>query len=100
MSEAVSDPTSVDLVYGDRMRYERNGEMDWPRLLADRSNTYTGGLRGVMSSDEGFDVLYGREPFFTCVSVSADLRQAHLHEANCVPSGRIVRMSDTSLSCD
>ena len=50
--------SQIELELWDRIRYEADGQMDWPSLLNDRHRTYSERLYGVTQRGDDFLVLY------------------------------------------
>jgi hypothetical protein len=96
----VADRSSIDLGMWDKLNFERDGIMDWAKLLADRHGRFSDRLYGVMANgSDQYLVAYKGDDSFSCVSVSSDMRMIHLIEAPCVPSGSIMKLVDHSLRC-
>lgn len=93
------EPSAIDLELWDRMEYERDGTVDWPRLMRDRQGQFSGKLYGAGRRDEGYLVFYQIEGNFSCVTVSTDFSSADLREANCRRQPPIIRLSEHDLSC-
>lgn len=93
------DPSTIDLELWDRMEYERDGTIDWPRLMRDRQGQFSGKLYGAGRRDDGYLVFYQIEGNFSCVTVSTDFAGADLREANCRVRPPITRLSERDLNC-
>jgi hypothetical protein len=100
LDSPVSDPTTIELGLWDRLTFEKGGVMDWQQLLANRRGRYSHRLYGVESLEAGnFLVVYQIADTFSCVSVLKETLRAHLNEAPCRPSNKVMRVKEESLSC-
>jgi hypothetical protein len=93
------EPSTIDLELWDRMEYERDGAIDWPRLMRDRQGQFSGKLYGAGRRNDGYLVFYQTAGNFSCVTVSTDFSNTDLREANCRLRPPITRISERNLSC-
>lgn len=99
LNDPVSDVDRLDLQTWDRLRFERDGTMDWSALLAQRQGIYTDRIYGVMREADNFVVLYKIDANYTCLDISADLASVYMHEAACTPTRPVTRVMPRQLEC-
>lgn len=98
--DRTADKSKIVLELWDRLKYEKDGVMDWDALFADRRGSYSGRLFGVMSQDGDYLVVYRFAESFACVRVSNDMRSVFKNEANCKPDqSSVARLDERSLNC-
>lgn len=94
------DTSGIELEMWDKVKYEKNGHMDWASLLSDRQDKFSRKLHAVKQDNEDFLVIYRNDQSFSCVRVSADFRSIHLHEANCAPVAPVASVREDAVKCD
>lgn len=97
---ASTDRSKLTLEIWDRLKYGKNGAIDWDRLLTERKGSFVGKLHAVMRSNDAFVVVYSFVPNYTCLDVESDFVSFHLHEANCKPQSDTLKLvKENDLKC-
>jgi hypothetical protein len=95
---ANSDRSQIKLEMWDRIKYEKDGVLNWDRLLADRRGSYSGRLWRIQRSDDDYLVAYKFPGNLSCLRVGDG--SVHLHEANCIlKKETVTRISEKDLNC-
>jgi hypothetical protein len=100
LNSAPPDPKGINLLTSD-LRYEEDGVMNFPKLLAERRGRFARKLRGVWTTPDHtkYLVVYGPiDEAQQCVGITEKFGFAYMR-SSCAAAGEYEQMRERDLAC-